>query len=173
MATQPTQNPIPSESPRDLKFNAGKIDEFVTSLQREYEDRFGKKHYTIEGLRWVAQQAISAFGYITLDSFEDGNNLTLPNEILRLEATGEYYRWDGSFPKEVPENSTPESTGGIGTGKWLSVGDASLRAALAAPGGVDLVNGAAKQTDVDKLYDRTDVYAYIEDFASLVGNASN
>ncbi|MGQ3942317.1 hypothetical protein ACTJMV_06335, partial [Enterobacter hormaechei] len=168
MATTPTNLPVPSESPFDFKFNIGKIDEVVTSLQREYEDRFGNKHYTIEGIRWVAQQVMAAFGYITLDSFEDGNTLTLPNQILRLEATGEYYRWDGSFPKVVPANSTPESTGGIGTGKWLSVGDASLRAALAATGGVDLVNGAAKQTDVDKLYDRTDVYAYIEDFANLV-----
>ncbi len=130
MATQPTNLPVPSESPRDLKFNAGKIDEFVTSLQREYEDRFGNKHYTIEGLRWVAQQAISAFGYITLDSFEDGNSLTVPNQVLRLKATGEYYRWDGAFPKNVPAGSTPDSTGGIGVGKSLSVGDATLRSDL-------------------------------------------
>lgn len=127
MATQPTNLPVPSESPRDLKFNAGKIDEFVTSIEREYEDRFGNKHYTIEGLRWIAQQAISEFGYITLDSFEDGNTLTLPNQVLRLEATGEYYRWDGALPKEVPAGSTPESTGGVGEGAWLSIGDASLR----------------------------------------------
>lgn len=127
MATQPTNLPVPSESPRDLKFNAGKIDEFVTSMQREYEDRFGNKHYTIEGLRWIAQQTISAFGYITLDSFEDGNTLTLPNQVLRLEATGEYYRWDGVFPKTVPAGSTPETTGGVGKGAWLSVGDATVR----------------------------------------------
>lgn len=132
MTTQPTQNPVPSESPRDLKFNAGKIDEFATSKGWTYTDRFGSKHYTIEGLRWIAQQAISAFGYITLDSFEDGNTLTLPNQVLRLEATGEYYRWDGGFPKDVPTDSTPESTGGIGIGRWLSVGDAVLRSNLAS-----------------------------------------
>lgn len=127
MATQPTNLPVPSESPRDLKFNAGKIDEFVTSVAQKYIDRFGGEHYTIEGLRQIAQQAISAFGYITMDSFEDGNTLTLPNQVLRLEATGEYYRWDGAFPKVVPAASTPDSTGGIGAGKWLSVGDAALR----------------------------------------------
>ncbi|EED3074908.1 phage tail protein [Salmonella enterica subsp. enterica serovar Enteritidis] len=127
MSTTPTNQPVPSEKPQDLKFNAGKIDEFVTSMARQYIDRFGHAHYTIEGLRWVAQQAISQFGYITLDSFEDGNSLTLPNQVLRLEATGEYYRWDGEFPKEVPASSTPESTGGIGVGKWLSVGDAAFR----------------------------------------------
>lgn len=132
MSTQPTNLPVPSESPRDLKFNAGKIDEFVTSKQREYEDRFGNKHYTVEGLRWVAQQAISAFGYITLKSFQLGvplpnNELTLPNQVLQDESDGEYYRWDGAYPKQVPAGSTPQSTGGVGVGAWLSVGDASVR----------------------------------------------
>lgn len=127
MSTTPTNLSVPSEKPQDLKFNAGKIDEFVTSISQQYIDRFGQAHYTIEGLRWVAQQAIAAFGYITLDSFENGNTLTLPNQVLRLEATGEYYRWDGTFPKVVPTGSTPESTGGIGKGAWLSVGDAAAR----------------------------------------------
>ncbi|WP_186372761.1 tail fiber/spike domain-containing protein [Yersinia aleksiciae] len=121
MATTPTQLPVPSESPRDLKFNAGKIDEFVTSMQREYEDRFGNKHYTIEGLRWIAQQAIAKFGYINVDSFEDGATLTLPNEILRWESNGEYYRWDGVLPKVVASGSSPETTGGIGVGAWLLI----------------------------------------------------
>ncbi|MFE4110820.1 GDSL-type esterase/lipase family protein [Kosakonia sp. YIM B13611] len=133
MTTTPTNLPVPSESPRDLKFNAGKIDEFATSLANQYIDRFGSAHYTIEGLRWLAQQAIASFGYITLDSFEDGNTLTLPNQVLRLEETGEYYRWDGSFlpgGKIVPASSTPESTGGIGVGAWLSVGYAALKQQL-------------------------------------------
>ena len=50
MATTPTQNSVPSESSLDLKYNAGKIDEFVTSLAQQYIDRFGNAHYTIEGL---------------------------------------------------------------------------------------------------------------------------
>ncbi|WP_283647754.1 sialate O-acetylesterase [Hafnia paralvei] len=131
MATQPTNLPVPSESPRDLKSNAGKIDEFVTSRELKYIDRFGEEHYTIEGISQLSKEAIASFGYITMDSFEDGNTLTLPNQVLRLEATGEYYRWDGAFPKVVPAASTPESTGGIGIGKWLSVGDATLRGELA------------------------------------------
>lgn len=135
MSTTPTNLPVPSEKPQDLKFNAGKIDEFVTSMAKQYIDRFGQAHYTIEGLRWVAQQAIAAFGYITLDSFEDGNTLTLPNQALRYEATGEYYRWDGDFPKTVPAGSTPETSGGVGQGKWLSVGDATLRSQITDPNG--------------------------------------
>lgn len=131
MSTTPTNQPVPSEKPQDLKFNAGKIDEFVTSMAQQYIDRFGQAHYTIEGLRWVAQQAIAAFGYITLDSFEDGNTLTLPNQVLRLEATGEYYRWDGAFPKTVPAGSTPDSAGGIGDGAWVAVGAAAFGQSIA------------------------------------------
>ncbi|MDV5637182.1 tail fiber/spike domain-containing protein [Enterobacter hormaechei] len=127
MATQPTNLPVPSESYRDLKFNSGKIDEFVTSQNHTYTDRFGVQHWTISGIEYTASQAISQFGYITLDSFEEGNTLTLPNQVLRFEATGEYYRWDGTFPKTVLAGSTPETTGGIGIGAWISVGDASLR----------------------------------------------
>lgn len=127
MATQPTNNPVPSESPRDLKFNAGKIDEFVTSLVNTYLDRFGNEHYTIEGLRWLAQQAIAEFGWIPVGTFQAGATLTLPNQLLKDTTDGEYYRWDGTFPKTVPAGSTPSSSGGVGTGAWLSVGDATVR----------------------------------------------
>lgn len=132
MATQPTQNAVPSESPRDLKFNAGKIDEFVTSLETSYIDRFGVSHLTIEGIKWLANQVISSFGYVTIDSFQAGATLTLPNQVLRDTSTGEYYRWDGAFPKVVAAGSTPSSAGGIGVGAWLSVGYATLKTQLSS-----------------------------------------
>ncbi|CAM8099292.1 hypothetical protein ENINCK417B_22240 [Enterobacter intestinihominis] len=138
MATQPTNLPVPSESPRDLKFNAGKIDEFVTSLVNTYIDRFGNEHYTIEGLRWLAQQAIAQYGWIPVGTFQAGATLTLPNQILKDTTDGEYYRWDGSFlpsGKVVPNGSTPGTTGGVGVGAWISVGDSTLRALLASANG--------------------------------------
>lgn len=127
MATTPTNKPIPSEDPRDLKFNAGKIDEVMTSDAHYYTDRFGVQRWTIAGFQYTALEAIRAYGYITMDSFEDGATLTLPNQVLRYESTGEYYRWDGAFPKVVAPGSTPATTGGVGTGAWLSVGDATAR----------------------------------------------
>lgn len=135
MATQPTNLPVPSETPRDLKFNAGKIDEFVTSYSHTYTDRFGQKHRTIAGLNYDANQAMLKYGYITKKSFEQGATLDTPNTVLQLESNGEYYRWDGDWsqPKVVPPGSTPESAGGVGQGKWVGVGDASLRADLATP----------------------------------------
>lgn len=156
MTTQPTQNPVPSESPSDLKFNAGKIDEFVTSLALKYQDRFGTEHYTIEGLRQLAQEAIAAFGWIPVDSFQDGATLTLPNQVLRDETNGEYYRWDGVFPKEVPADSTPENTGGIGNGAWISVGDAALRQMLATSLGAGLIG-----FDPDAVYPQSSVGEFL------------
>lgn len=146
MATVPTNNPIPSEDPRDLKFNAGKIDEVVNSDTHYYTDRFGVRRWTIAGFQYAAREAIRNYGYITMDSFEDGATLTLPNHVLRYEATGEYYRWDGEFPKTVPVGSTPTSTGGVGPSAWVSVGDASLRGELIAGNGslVGLTNGTLK-----------------------------
>lgn len=150
MATIPTQNAVPSEAPRDLKFNSEKIDEFVTSLEHEYKDRFGRCHMTIEGMRWIfgqlmerfkvdINQAIVAAGYIPIDSFQQGAEITKRNEILRDETTGEYYRWDGDLPKSVPAGSTPESAGGIGMGAWVGVGDASLRVALCELSGASMI----------------------------------
>lgn len=130
MATTPTNKPIPSEDPRDLKFNSGKIDEVVSGHNEYYTDRFGIKRWTMSGIQKAVEDAIRNYGYITMDSFEDGATLTLPNQVLRYEATGEYYRWDGGFPKTVSSGSTPETAGGIGLGAWVSVGDASLRSDL-------------------------------------------
>ena len=137
MATQPTNLPVPSESPRDLKFNAGKIDEFATSMGWTYTDRFGQKHYTIEGINYLSQQAMAAYGYVILTgkTFTTGATINNPNEVLLNTADGEYYKWTGSFAsggKVVPANSTPSETGGIGPGAWLGVGDSSLRASLAS-----------------------------------------
>lgn len=147
MATTPTNKPIPSEDPRDLKFNAGKIDEVVTSDAHYYTDRFGVRRWTIAGFQYTAEEAIRNYGYITMDSFEDGATLTLPNQVLRYKANGEYYRWDGEFPKIVTEGSTPESSGGVGLGAWVSVGDASLRTELSYKYGFSLV-GAASYNDI-------------------------
>ncbi|WP_052948715.1 hypothetical protein [Enterobacter asburiae] len=168
MATQPTNLPVPSESPRDLKFNAGKIDEFVTSENHVYVDRFGNEHRTIKGINYDANQAILNYGYITKDSFEDGSTISLANECLRWESNGEYYRWDGSFPKVVPPGSTPDSTGGIGKGKWVGVGDASLRSDLNSNNGAGIVrtnSGATVQEELNKIDGIVNVN--IADYSSL------
>lgn len=179
MATQPTNLPVPSESPRDLKFNAGKIDEFVTSLANTYVDRFGNEHYTIEGLRWLAQQAIAQYGWILIDSFQEGADIILPNQALRDEDTGEYYRWDGALPKHVDAGSTPSTTGGIGIGAWVGIGDAALRTMLADssnPGSGDALV-AVKQPYTNAVartqHDVNADYVSVKDFGALGNGSTN
>lgn len=142
MTTYKTGNPLGSAAAKDLYDNAENLDHFTNDRVTEsYPDRFGTPRKTWYGIEKSANQAISQYGYITKDSFEDGTTLSLANEGLRWKSNGEYYRWDGTFPKVVPPASTPDSTGGVGQGKWLSVGDAALRSNLAEPNGYQLIGG--------------------------------
>lgn len=108
----------------------------TVDLAKEYADAAGSsagnaKDSEDEARRIAADiKAAGRFGYITRRSFEKGFNVTTWNEALLWEASGEYYRWDGEFPKIVPAGSTPDSTGEVKLGAWVSVGDASLAARL-------------------------------------------
>lgn len=113
MATTPTNKPIPSEDPRDLKFNAGKIDEEVNGSADYYTDRFGVQCLTNTGRNhqfqdaqderetdFVAsqvdkearfQQFLLSSGYQFLGDYEDGPlTFTARNQYTRYD--GQYYR---------------------------------------------------------------------------------
>lgn len=136
MTKYATMNPRGSTSPYDLFDNSQNFDTAINSITAAiWQDRFGKSRHTWYGLEEMAKAAIAAFGYITMDSFQAGATLTLPNQVLRDTSTGEYYRWDGVFPKVVPAGSTPASSGGVSIGAWLSVGDAVLRGQISDPDG--------------------------------------
>lgn len=60
-------------------------------------------------------------------TFLSGASLASRNDFIWDDGSNSWYYWSGNFPKDVPASSNPESTGGIGTGAWISVGDASLR----------------------------------------------
>lgn len=173
MATQPTNNPIPSESPRDLKFNAGKLDQIVNSNDESFADRFGRARLTWAGIENITDVKISQLdekirlaiissGFTTVDSFEKGFTLSEVSQALRYESTGEYYRWDGPLPKAVPAGSTPQSTGGVGVGAWISVGDASLRTGLSKPDGSSLI-GYGDNTLYSSLFNTAAKYGAVGD----------
>lgn len=149
MATTPTNLPVPSESPIDLKFNAGKIDEFVTSLIQWYVDRFGVKHYTIEGLKQLVLQQIYNLGWNLKGTFQGGGTVAAAGDLLQDTASLIWYRWDdlATLPKTVQAGSTPSSAGGTGPGKWQPV-DVSdvLRKDLAASDGFKLIGRCATVT---------------------------
>lgn len=135
----------------------------TVDLAKEYADAAGSSAGNAKDsedeARRIAEsiRAFGRIGYITLRSFEKGFNVTTWNEVLLWEEDGEYYRWDGTLPKNVPAGSTPESSGGIGLGAWVSVGDASLRHQLSSKLG-SLMVGFSRVDDVprtvgDKLKD--------------------
>lgn len=70
--------------------------------------------------------AVTREEYVTLPgSFDTGVTINAKNELVVF--TDGKYRWDGALPKTVAAGSTPETSGGVGTGAWVSVGDASLK----------------------------------------------
>lgn len=113
MATTPTNKPIPSEDPRDLKFNAGKIDEEVSGGANYYTDRFGAQRLTNTGRNnqfqgqmtqqandWLEQfdqqntdfqQFLLSSGYVFLGDYEDGPfQFSARNQYIRYN--NQYYR---------------------------------------------------------------------------------
>ncbi|HEM8307454.1 TPA: hypothetical protein U2M51_003730 [Providencia rettgeri] len=139
-----TQKPVPSSDIKDLFFNSGLLDIWATSLEHKYIDRFGNCHLTAAGMEWIfnelvtkfkieSEQALLAAGYAPAGTFQEGAEVISRNGTVfwKLpDGDGDHYRWDGDLPKQVPAGSTPQSTGGIGKGAWVSVGDASLRGDL-------------------------------------------
>ena len=88
----------------------------------------------------LGELAVSREEYVTLSgSFDTGVTVNTKNELVVF--TDGKYRWDGVLPKEVSAGSTPSTTGGIGLGKWVSVGDASLRSELSKSDGFLLIGG--------------------------------
>ncbi|WP_439412777.1 hypothetical protein [Enterobacter ludwigii] len=144
MTTYATNNALGSTDPRDLYDNSQNFDFALNDItQAIWKDRFGRDRRSWYGLESMVSEAASSFGYITLVgvSFTTGATVHL-NEVLLNPADNGYYKWTGSFPdggKIVPPNSTPDTTGGQGPGKWLNVGDSTLRSDLATGGKATLI----------------------------------
>ncbi|WP_275075021.1 hypothetical protein [Providencia rettgeri] len=167
---KPTQEPVPSSNIKDLFFNSGLLDIWATSLERKYIDRFGNCHLTAAGMEWIfnelvtkfkieSEQALLAAGYAPAGTFQEGAEIVSRNGTVLWklpDGDGDYYRWDGDLPKQVPAGSTPQSTGGIGKGTWVSVGDASLRGDLQSTDGARFIGGSIWVTeDIDSVIART------------------
>lgn len=133
MATTPTKNPIPSESPKDLKFNAGKIDEIVNSPEDTYQDRFGKARLTWSGIENITREtiaqinargdaAISAIGWQEIGDWEIGKQITDRAQIVYYN--GAWYRYTGALPYTISTSSP--------TAEFVNIGDAALRSEIYA-----------------------------------------
>lgn len=152
MTTYNTGNPIGSAAAQDLYDNAQNLDYLSLDMENlTRPDRLGKPRRTWFGFESMVAEAAAKYGYMVLSgqTFTTGATVNV-NEILLDEGSGEYFQWTGSFPeggKVVPPNSTPETTGGQGAGKWLSVGDSTLRGELAAPSGSSMIGHGDKTVE--------------------------
>ena len=82
------------------------------------------------------RRSLAEAGLTLVDgSFEEGATANNKTDAVWYIAGGQCYTWDGALPKDVPVRSTPASTGGVGLGAWLSVGDAALRSQISDPDG--------------------------------------
>lgn len=65
--------------------------------------------------------AVSREEYVTLPgSFTTGVIVNTKNDVVPF--TDGLYRWAGNLPKNVPSNSSPETSGGISNTAWVGVG---------------------------------------------------
>lgn len=87
-------------------------------------------------------------------TFLNGATLESERDFIWDDNSKSWYYWTGTFSKEVPAASTPESTGGIGAGAWLSIGDAALLELLestAGAGAIGTESGSTVQDELDAL----------------------
>lgn len=179
MATTPTNKPIPSEDPRDLKFNAGKIDEEVNGSADYYTDRFGAQRLTNTGRNnlfqdaqtqreYDFQQFLLNSGYQFLGDYENGPyTITARNQIIRYQ--NEFWRLNAA-------TNPPYTTTGVNSTSWatdvthlVSVGDANLRQELSSSviPGTSLVthSDGIQLDDYIEIFNRRTKFIMPEDFS--------
>lgn len=82
-------------------------------------------------LRVQISRLASDAGYnLVSGSFEDGGTVATLDDVLWYQGNGRYYQWQGSFNKVVPQNSTPTTSGGVGSGFWVDVTNTNVRSGI-------------------------------------------
>ncbi|EKT56415.1 hypothetical protein [Providencia sneebia] len=157
-------------------------------LNKKFDKTSVRNELGLSQTEVVSQKVVTELGSGVVGSFENGLNfigeLTNRDQLVTLENEfgKQMYCWSGEFPKQVPADSTPQSTGGIGKGAWVSVGDASLRGDLKKEDGAALINaGNISLYDSNVLYaeqfgdltvdDATLTMQLAIDYAALTGRA--
>ena len=116
----------------------------------------------------LGELAVSREEYVTLSgTFDTGVTVNTKNELVVF--TDGKYRWDGSLPKVVPAESTPDSTGGVKLGAWIGVGEASFKTTLASNSGAGHIGVATSEGNLGELLSADDMaikYGYINESVS-------
>lgn len=84
-----TTNPVPSNDPTDLLFNAQKLDEVVSGTSQYYTDRLGASHRTVAGINAAADVVLGGLGYAPPVAYAGGILMSLTTKTV--EYAGEVY----------------------------------------------------------------------------------
>lgn len=134
MTTYNTGNPVPSSAVKDLYDNAQTEDEVVNSDSRTTITRTGKEILTFAGMQSDFLTALSKIGFESAYlTYAAGVVIQRPTQLVLR--SGVYYRITNAAA--VPLTLTGDWA--VDGPKLTDVGDASLRAALAAANGSGLV----------------------------------
>lgn len=136
----PTQAPVPSADIRNVVFAGAKVDEWATSGNYTYTDRFGKQHLTAEGINNQFQQFLLNSGYEQLADYTDGP-ITFERRNQITAYNGEYYRPKASVSLPYTTTGNTATTWETDKDNFVAVGDAALRQELAAKTGALLIGG--------------------------------
>lgn len=77
---------------------------------------------------------LASLGIMRCIFFSKGGVLESQKDVAFFEEDGTFYIWDGSYPKLIEEGSTPETSGGVGSGAWVDRADFTLRRDLTDEG---------------------------------------
>lgn len=104
----------------------------------------------------AAQRSVDAANSVSgalVLSFSGGGTIESPTQQIYYFNNGNAsaYLWSGSFPKVIPENSTPESTGGISSGNWIKVSNSEISGSygLSSIGSVKSVSDLSSLSGVE------------------------
>lgn len=126
----PTNKPVPSADIRDVVFAGAKVDEWATSTEGTYVDRFGKRHFTAEGINDQFQQFLLNSGYDPLADYVNGP-ITFERRNQITAYNGEFYRPKASVTLPYTTTGNTATTWATDEANFVALGDAALRQELA------------------------------------------
>lgn len=148
----PTTNPVPSQDPSDLLFNAGKLDEVVSGDGHYYTDRLGVNRRTMEGISAAADVVLGGIGYAPPVAYAAGISMTLTTQTV--EYSGEVYAPKvGNLPFTTSGTFEAEKFRLIQGVSSVDLSASSGSALVGYDGGTvqDVLDGAVSKTDYAEL----------------------
>ncbi|WP_447887714.1 tail fiber/spike domain-containing protein [Serratia fonticola] len=119
------------------------------------EERFSSIELGLDGKASNDLVATKLSGGVT---FSSGGTLFSEKDFIYNSFDFSWYFWSGSYEvtgKVIPPDSTPESSGGVGQGKWVCIGGSFLSSELAGNLGAGMIGttqGVTAQSAINSTY---------------------